>query len=905
MSDYGIKIKNFAASPLYAYNMGLREHTDATDAMICNSLFLDFLKNNGLKINNGEWTRDIICMSFNFGTRSYEAEMEHLTNIYEKADEEKKQRIQKHIDKCENNRERFEKLSKDEIRRKMYNEGTDVHWKTKDGTETIHYRMLYRNPSKAKSGQVMFIREELYEKAHEWLTMGVKLPDKKAKIVEMSAYSPLSTSTIVDKFHLEVGNVLIVNDQDSFFKTLTDVVSAEDYIKKDGTEGKKCVVHREEMEVKNTLWDGMALIDVDACPESVNGMALLRNHFFKACAFKTRIQKFFKDWCKKNGKSYRTYQVEDMFGNKHYLKDIQMITTNNAVKWLKFVDYMGGTKKKAYDYWCDRIKADGEMWGIVKTDHVSKLGNVQQMSYQMVNTLPVDKAETHQIASESIAYVERLKSDPEAFCEYLKKNANNFNHYKLLADLYEHYPTFKDAIWFREEKKYIINSYVHKLRNGKITVEGDNLTLCGNPYALLMYVVGEDWEDDSALNYEEGCIQCYTPRFEDGEYLCAIRSPNNSSNNIGYMHNRHSELMKKYFLFTNNIMAVNCIHSDVQPRFNGEDFDSDFNFVTNNPVMVKAAKECYENFPTVVNALNESGVTYDNTMDEYARLDSKMAHSQRAIGESSNIAQKCVSYYWSELMSGVPDKKKLQVYYDCFVILAVLAQVAIDSTKREYEVNVSDEIARIKKIPELDIYEIDEEGKKHKKDFPYFMKFTRGISVTDGKGNYLNGDKIKEGRSKVSDRINYKIQCPMNYLQESLNGIRKYNNSRMYQMDEYIREVDELPDIPKASKILDTVKKYANSVKQIATCMKDADPDLNYEKIIELTDDVIAEINGMKIGKGTMNYLIKSVFCIPFGKDTTDMSMKAKRVKRKMLNTLYKCNPKAFLANFKDREIMS
>ena len=71
-----------------------------------------------------------------------------------------------------------------------------------------------------------------------------------------------------------------------------------------------------------------------------------------------------------------------MFGNEHYARDIQMITTNNAMKWLKF----GIT----YEYWCERVKMNGSMFGIVKTAHKSKLGEVQRMSYQMINSLDID-----------------------------------------------------------------------------------------------------------------------------------------------------------------------------------------------------------------------------------------------------------------------------------------------------------------------------------------------------------------------------------------------------------------------------------------------------------------------------------------------------------------------------------
>lgn len=81
-----------------------------------------------------------------------------------------------------------------------------------------------------------------------------------------------------------------------------------------------------------------------------------------------------------------------------------MITTDNAIKWKKFMDIMGNTPEEAYKYWCDRVNADGSYWGIVKTDHPSKLGDVQQMSYQMINTLPCDKEGIFELARTSIDY---------------------------------------------------------------------------------------------------------------------------------------------------------------------------------------------------------------------------------------------------------------------------------------------------------------------------------------------------------------------------------------------------------------------------------------------------------------------------------------------------------------------
>lgn len=572
---------------MYGKNLGIRDKYDYTEAMLHHSLFTRWLKNNGMVTDSkDESTKDIICMDFQFGLRSYKEELAHLKQMKKAAgdDEEKLALVDQLEIKVNSRKDLYQKLTKDDIRLHFYTHGVPITYTRVDHQtgeiieETINYKMLYRNPSKAKEGSCMFIREELYSAAYEWLTMGIGklLPRHNAKIVEISAYAPLTASAIEGVINIPVEDVLILKDQDSFFHTIADIVRAEDYevTLKNGAKEirKRCTLHRESTDVKNTLWDGMALIETSIMPAWCNGMALLRNHFFKACAFRTRIQDFFQDYCEKSGIDYSTYTINDMFGNPHLAKDIKLITTDNATKFKKFSDLIGNNSfSQAYDYWCEKVRADCNTWGIVKTDHPSKFGHLQRMSYQMINTLPCTEEDINKIAQTSVEYVELLKQDNDEFVKFLRKNATAVNHYEMLADLYSWNKEFENSRLWKNNKSKIISSYISKLRRGKIQVPGDNLTVCGNPYALLLYTVGLDWNDDPTLVPEEGVIQCYTKRFGDGEYLCGIRSPNNSSNNIAYYHNVRHKLMEQYFDFSPNIMAVNCIHTDVEARLNGMD----------------------------------------------------------------------------------------------------------------------------------------------------------------------------------------------------------------------------------------------------------------------------------------------------------------------------------------------
>lgn len=350
ISEYGLKIKNIEASTLFEYNKGLRDHYEYKDAMFTNSLFKDFIMENGMRTWKDESTKDIICLEFNYGTRSYDDEIKHIQKIARNArieyrlakssgseiqlrkQENKKRKIAELYRFANQHKDDYDKKSKEEIRTLFYNEGVSVEYLTfkKRGEikrrEIIHYKMLYRSTGKAKKGSCMFIRDSLYKKARDFLYMGIKLPKHNAKLVEISAYAPLISSAIVGRVKINPRNVLILKDIETSYRT--KVISIE-------TDSQRhCqAIPYDDYELKSTLFDGQALIDSSIFPEWARGYVLLRHHFTKMAAFCANIQDFYRDYF---GDAYETATVTDMFGVEHYVKDIELVTTDNAVKWLDY-----------------------------------------------------------------------------------------------------------------------------------------------------------------------------------------------------------------------------------------------------------------------------------------------------------------------------------------------------------------------------------------------------------------------------------------------------------------------------------------------------------------------------------------------------------------------------------------
>lgn len=225
----------------------------------------------------------------------------------------------------------------------------------------------------------------------------------------------------------------------------------------------------------------------------------------------------------------------------------------------------------SYEQWCNKVKENGSMFGIVKTSHRSKLGDVQKMSYQMVNAL--DLSTMPDVLKTTEDYIMSLKLDDDAFLDYLEKNKNFSNDYEVLIELCKQNPLFVRSSYFRERKTIIIANYFLGVKSGKVIQNADNLTIVGSPYAMLMYTVGLNPEDDPTFDHEDGTIQCYTGRFNDGEYLAGFRSPMNGMQNIAYLHNHYHEYFKKYFDLGNQIIATNMTRTDFQDRCNGSDQD--------------------------------------------------------------------------------------------------------------------------------------------------------------------------------------------------------------------------------------------------------------------------------------------------------------------------------------------
>lgn len=832
------------------------------EAVLNESLFTEYMRRHGMTVKKKknskcETTDDFILMKFDYNVPAQEnrdkvgaSQLRYMYYDYENSDS----------------------TDEDNINKKV-----EIHWPIYDKEsgrviyekKPIIYRRLMRSPGKAKEGDCIFVRKELYDIAIKYITMSLcdHMPDKNAKIVELSAYDTLVTATAIGYINISLDKILILQDEE--VKAKVPAVSVE-------VENGRCAVKRssDRREVSNILWDGMGLIDESIFPDNMNGFIYCRSHFFKACLFRGNIQQFFKDYYKED---YNTAYITDMFGNKRKVSDIAVITTNNAIKWIKFTDLMGGTLQKAYSYYERIMEKYENQFAIVKTGHKSKWGNIQRSSYQINNSLPCleeDKLEV--IAKTSIDFCNRLKENHSDFIDYLKLDSQDYSINKVLVVLDEYNKNFKDTEYFRKKKTSIISGLKRKMMEGKLLQTGDNLTICGNPVALLYKSVGINYRHEQCFESKDDVIQCYTERFGEGEYLAGFRSPHNSPNNIVYLENVYPEKLMRYFpKLGENVIVINGISTDVQSRLNGQDLDSDMVYVTNQPQILEAARIAYKEYPTIINNIPCDGVSiYGNDPKSYAKMDIKISSAQMGVGYSSNLAQMALSYYYDELYRTGQRSKELE---DIFIICSVLAQCAIDSAKRTFAVNVMGELMKMRSLECMKkYYETINSKDDSKKDVPQVPEFYA---------------KNQKNNKKTKTNENYVVRdfyCPMQILHDIIENKVTDSRKNSRKTCKFKEVFDYKPGKSvkrnygrQISKIEEITNGYIEGLHRL-----NPDEESYFQDRKSLYEDYINRIKKYRINKETMEYLI-------------DFSFKNPKICDHMLIALYNNNADIFLKCFK------
>jgi hypothetical protein len=869
--NQSVYIPSLEASDLYSNQVRGTELKFNYLGMIPYSLELIKLEQVGMEIKSvgkedkpKRISRDIINVKFDKKLKAPKQMVKELqAKINKSDDEEYKNKLNNYIElineESEKNPTQWKEVNVSELRRKVYTEG--IKLVDKDGVVT-DYVVYKRSSAKSRTGQVLIIKKELHDVMISWSRMGMDIKEGIAvDFPSLLAYESLVGSSIESTITIKPENIFMIEDVESSFQHIANVVKTNEETK---------LLHsvEEEVTINNSIWDGQSLLDSDYFTNG-KGMMLLRNHFFKSCAFNTNIKKFLEDH-KPEGISLDEWMLEDMFGNPVRASAIHLITTPSSLKALKFSPFVG-TDEDMWNHWSEIVAADKNKFGIVKSEKSTKHtynknlehdenGQLyRETSYQMLNSLPCNKEDIYEMSEFERTYIEKLKNDSDFFIQHIEKSVSSQNANQMFVDLYKINKDIVSTKPFKDYRKRIIHDHVKYVKKGKIRLMGDYATMVGNPILMLKKVINT--LDENNLVAELGENEVYTTLFDFEDELTGFRSPHTSQSNVLVVKNVFNQDLKDYFNFSKNIVVVNSVKTPLLDRLSGSDFDSDVLLLLKNNHLLKRSKEC-KDYKVVVNGLKGDKTKYKLIKEDMYKIDNILSSSTETIGLVTNTAQLLLSLYW--------DTKNEQLMEKVFV-LTCLSGVSIDLAKKLYDIDIQKEIEHIESQFEL------------KKEDGVFKKPLFWVNVSQN----------KKTKNKVMS-----YECPMDYLHEIMSDLEDAGPIPTSKFSDLLVHHDySKADRKQIKKITEYVKNMQGKIVEIY--MKNVG---DSDKVVEernrqldkTTNDTVSKVGKLKIKPTTMYDMLRKIDGEDKKKDDK------KNITIRLMNTMFKTHNETFIAAFKN-----
>ncbi len=717
----------------------------------------------------------------------------------------------------------------------------------------IHYVRYKRSSGSSRQGKCLFIDERLLKHMERWGECG--LDSSKGDLASWEAYKSLSLSSLKGTIDIPLEGILFIPDCISKFSE--EVISVEE------NNGELCAI-KKETTIKNDIWDGESLLDESLFKGKFKDkhMLLLRNKFFKSCAFKTKLQKWFKD---------KNITLEDLRAKKFItlatdISQIVMVTTPNSMKFLKFM----GNKLTESNVrkWAKKVNS---AFGVVKYDKRTKFfdGKMVQSSYQFINTLGFNEQQVEELLRPSkeylntiredydfmnyhfsVAYKGEKEEDREEISDGLEERS------KVIFTLMNINDGFKDTKLYYNFRNDVVESQKDRLKQGHILLPGTNATLFGNGPEMLL-ALSSEFDINNVKNKSAvlGVGEIYCKKFNNGERLVCARSPHITMGNLYCVtNNKNSTIWEDYFDLGDNIVCVNAISDNIQQRLNGCDYDSDAMLITNDSLIVETAFKQRENFSVPNNDIKPT-----NKDLSLAELDYNT--SENVIGEIVNLSQKLNSILWDKINSDKHEQEEIDKIYCDICKLAVLSGIEIDKAKRSYgTVDTQKELKKLSekygKIRPEFFREIDEE------------EVERQVRKIWDKNKVRQKKMRQEKRDELWSKKEYVfLKTAMEYLYQLANEIDFRKGKEKKANYVAISDMLKVPEKIKSTayehreKVLELCEQYKKELEVLYSDLRKADEDektLIYEKIQQKKEERKKKVSKWLVTEGDIWLVLKA-----------------------------------------------
>ena len=652
----------------------------------------------------------------------------------------------------------------------------------------INYRRFAGTTGGLKNNTLLFCNSQYVDKLNE-LCECKRNKDIPLVPAKYEAYKALTCSA--SQPICNPNGILVVRD--CITKYFADVISLDDGI--DSDEPLRTIIKDKELE--NNVSDGFNLctleymqrvgesLGIDYTPSGV----CLRNAWLKGMLYPFPIIEFIEKY--NNG----NYLIEDIWGNTQDIRNCEMIVTESSLKlWSAYSsinEYANACEECGYGFSVTKI-----------SPHI--LEERRELNYQYLQSYDFTDEDIEELCAPTIQYLkDAMCGDYSSTIKFLgitdNADINSWQRALFTSEYMMGDPYVIDSVHRFIKKK------MNDAKIGKLFVDGNYQIASGDPFALMQSICG--LEITGLLKAGECYSKFWIDKNEDEIVL--FRSPMTSHNNIRMCNVNSSEECQYWYQYMNTIMIINGWDSFCMAE-NGEDWDSDLNFSTNNSVLKRRYKflpaiECVQrNTSKVVVTEKEVLKTNKNGMGnqvgtitnyvtsmmevqshfgkgskEYKELEYRIEcgqlYQQNELDKIKGIVAKPMPSNWYNMGACADDRYKQSI---CAYRKPYFMIYIYDETKRDYKKYIKESNDKCKLIYNCsiqDLYDNKDSLSDEQKEFLFWYEFKMPVGTGECSMNkicryvesQLDGYKSQLHRNSTFDynKLKVKRRCTEEHRQ--------------------------------------------------------------------------------------------------------------------------------------------
>lgn len=509
-------------------------------------------------------------------------------------------------------------------------------------TETVRYKRFLGTAGSIKKSTIIFVNEEIYDRLMIKINNGRYVPkiDQDGNPIEpikeyngkqlnykfipakINAYFALQCSASIS---VPWPRIIVVNDVETKFN---DVVRLVKDTGGDENPEWPSVSADVEMEITINTCDGMGFISPEMSAkwaEALNEGIEPLSGFNTRCAF-LKGMVFTVDFKQFAEEVAHTYTIVDAWGDKRDIRDADVILT---VSMLKLWDSYAGYE----DYYSNCMKNGYEFCIAKSTPH--ELRNVHTTNYQYLQDFSLTNEQIDKLIEPTVSKIQEcLGLDWRKLILYMcgtGLDEKSVLHMEPMCKAIMANPELIKDSYVRSKVSRMIQKRIRTAKIGVLDVEGDYAIAGNDPYSLLQSMFG--LEVTGLLKRGE----CYHKYWGDkgANEICIFRAPMTSIENVCKLNVVTNSEMEKWYKYIKTCILLNSWDTTAM-RCNGEDFDADANFCTNNKVLLEAFE-----YKTTLMCVQDSMPKKIPTEDDYIKSD--INGFGDSIGSVTNKATNMIS----------------------------------------------------------------------------------------------------------------------------------------------------------------------------------------------------------------------------------------------------------------------